>query len=95
MTYNERRELVVIVFEFVLTLVVIVGGGFMISKGIAPEFMIGIITTVVMFWFSDKIPNKKTPPRTEITTPAVKVDSTPTGTTVTTIAEETNEPPIR
>jgi len=41
-------------FEFVLSLVLIVGGGYLLMIKIAPELASGIISSVVVFWFTKR-----------------------------------------
>jgi hypothetical protein len=44
--------MVVIVLEFVISLVVLLGGGFLLYTGHSPEVAISAITAVITFWFA-------------------------------------------
>ncbi|MCL6443356.1 MAG: hypothetical protein K6T83_07860 [Alicyclobacillus sp.] len=46
------REVVALLFEFVLSLVIIVGGGFLLYTGHATDIAIAAIMTVIPFWFT-------------------------------------------
>jgi hypothetical protein len=46
-----NREVFVLVFEFILSIVVLIGSGFLLLKGVAPELAAGAVTSVITFWF--------------------------------------------
>lgn len=54
------REVLSLVFEFVITLVVLIGGGFLVYKGTATEIAVAAISTVIAFWFGNRIREQKT-----------------------------------
>ncbi|MNI96207.1 hypothetical protein D3C73_1546070 [compost metagenome] len=45
------RELMTIVFEFLLSIVVLVGGGYLLTTGSNTEIASSMITAVITFWF--------------------------------------------
>lgn len=48
------REVLDLILEFLLSVIIIVGGGYLITKAIAPEFATSIIALVVGFWFTSR-----------------------------------------
>jgi hypothetical protein len=52
------KEVIEMIFEFVLSLVILIGGGFLIFKNIAPELCAGIMGTVVAYWFTNRTISK-------------------------------------
>jgi hypothetical protein len=51
---TTTREVLDLLFEFILSMVIIIGAGFLIYKAIAPEFCTGLITLVVGYWFTNR-----------------------------------------
>ncbi len=63
-------------FEFLLSLLIIAGAGFMIYRGIASEFACGVISLVTGFWFTKR--SNESAVNTLLKQPPVNMVSTPT-----------------
>lgn len=46
------KEVLDMIFEFVLSLVVILGGGYLLYLGKATDVVISLVSVVITFWFS-------------------------------------------
>ncbi len=51
---DVTREVMELLFEFLLSMFIIAGSGFLIYKGIASELASGVITLVTGFWFTKR-----------------------------------------
>lgn len=49
---NDRYGMVALVGEFIISLVVLLGGGFLLYSGHSPEVAVSGIATVIAFWFA-------------------------------------------
>jgi hypothetical protein len=48
------REVIQDMYEFVLSLLLIVGGGYMLMHGVATELVSGVIGIVITYWFQKR-----------------------------------------
>lgn len=51
---NSTREVIDLLFEFLLSMFILGGFGFLLYKGIASELASGVITLVVGYWFQKR-----------------------------------------
>ena len=51
---NNAREVLDLLFEFLLSLCLYIGAGFLLYKGIASELASGVIGIVTTFWFNKR-----------------------------------------
>lgn len=59
MKIESYKELIPLLLEFIISVIVIVGGGFLLVYNVAPEFAIASITTIIMFWFNQRDKEKQ------------------------------------
>lgn len=46
------REVMSIVFEFILSVIILIGGGYMVFTGQGTELGVSAVTAVITFWFT-------------------------------------------
>lgn len=71
---NPMKEVLSLVFEFIISMTVLLGGGLFLyfGDGAANEFIIGIMTMVAIFWFQNRKADKDNIVNRENTTQAIK-----------------------
>lgn len=52
MNSADRKDVIFVLFEAIITIIVLLGGGFLIYSGKGTEIAIGGITLVLTFWFN-------------------------------------------
>ena len=51
---DKTREVLDLIFEFLLSMFILAGAGFLIYRGIASELGSGVITLIVGYWFTKR-----------------------------------------
>jgi ABC-type uncharacterized transport system permease subunit len=80
---NPSREVIDMIFEFVLSILIILVAAFLIYSGVVVDFSCGLITLVTTFWFvkrSNEATVKTLLQQTPIISPLILPSITPVAT---------------